>query len=701
VIRPQRTSPLLTIRQWSFWQATAAFGICGSALAQPPATVTVEARASTVTTFLSKLESSDGIKVSCPANLGNEVIVVKCSSAPADELLSNIAYILNSDWQARDECIVRPTDRQKELQEADEREIRSLISAFLESERAFIAKHSDAEATVNATVASLRQLGIDLRNPPYNPSANFNPKIVSATRVLLSSLLIEVGPDVLSQLPYGRTVVYSSSPTRSQRKLELEVQPLLDTYLKSQRTLIESFPWELYSDEEARPWAVRLLAEANRASLGIRKINLFLIRTESLICELAVYAPSGEIISVAGVTISLAEPSVDDDPFSLGASATAPLSSLSVEFNQLLPLGRLGKWQTLMSNFANPSELLRKAMSDPAKHDPLSYAVSDALLGLAKELGVDMAACVSDSLNDDMFAVIRDGEIRLLDFLKLLSKHHQVSLKNGWLLIRPKSPIRAEMARVPRPALKQFVQKALMEKGIYLRNYSVFCYNARQSAFVSSVAETYATFVALTNGHTSIGNIGVYPRSAYYLLGSLDEVQWRMLTERGEPLRIAAMRPEQQEFAANLIGLHARACERSREWSQTQIPDILLTGSEALPNGFDNDSALLARTANETALVSNRPIQYESLDGFLSVPRTLEYVRRELQTAFASYSDITRPSDVLTGKYLVGSQSRTTFVIEVRPGVEWKMVSEGAFIVQSGPFRYADLPSEVRRQIER
>lgn len=679
----------------------AAFGICGSALAQPPATVTVETRASTVTTFLSELESGVGIKARCPGRLGNEVIVVKCSSAPANELLSNIAYILNSDWQASDERIVRPSDRQKELEEADKREIRSVISKSLECEREFIGKHSDAEATAHATIASLRQLGIDLRNPSYSPSASFNPQITSAARVLLGRLLLEVGPDELSQLPYGRTVVYSSSPTRSQRKLELERQPLLDSYLKSQRTLIESFPSELYSDEEVRPWAVRLLSEAKRASFGIDKINLFLKMTESLVCELAVYAPSGEIISVAGVTIPLDQPSVDDSPLSLQASATAPLSSLSAEFNQLLPLGRLGKWQTLLSNFANPSELLRKAMSDPEKYDPLSYSVTDALLGLAKELGVNLAACVSDELNDDMFAVIRNGEILLLDFTNLLSKDHQISLENGWLLIRPKNAIRAEMARVPRPALKQFVQRALVEKETHLRNYSVFCYKARQSAFISSVAETYAVFVALTNGHTALSNIGAYPRSAYYLLGSLDDVQWQMLVERGEPLRIAAMRPEQQDFAANLIGLHARACERSREWSQAQIPDILLTGSEALPNGFDSDSALLARTANETALVSNRPIRYESLDGFLSVPRTLEYVRQELQIAFASYGDVTHPSVVLTGEYFVGSQARTTFVIEVRPGVEWKIVYEGAFVVQSGPFRYADLPSEIRRQIER
>lgn len=636
-------------------------------------------------------------KVEVDAEVAGEVVVSRYTEEDVRLVLEKLAFVLHSTWDPAGRHIRRTKEEQRALESAslEERIQRYRIALAKLGEVRIV---QDAGEQANRVIAAYRQLQYDLANAIHDPSTGvFNPRLELPTSELMRQILVDLGAEYLAQLPTGKTTVLSSQPTAAQSTLKTDVKPWLSAFGEAMRIVAEQFPDDLKSDRRLAPYVSRLFDQVERARGGAAKVNAFVLRrSDRVTLQVAVYSASGSVIAVDAIAL---HPEVKPGGVSLKVDeeAFARLSALTMEFNQIVP-GR--RPDTVVdSPFAHgvkPSERLHHAMLHPEEHDPLAYNVADALIGLAEHLDRRLMACVRDSSFADVQPLIQQRGINLSDFLEVLSREHEIQTDGDWILIRPKDPIASESSRLRRDALGSFARSAWAEGGVSFRNYCRFRYDARQQDIDPRIHDRYAHYLfLLTRGAVTEGLVP-YPPVAYFF-GSFSDAEWAVLTRDGATVRLANLTPEQQSFVLEFTGFVARACTLEGE---PVVPEAWMTSSECLPSGLLAQSVLTVSRRTESRIRRASWPYSADEDRFLTTAQSPEQVGWILRSMAETSGGTLDPSQVLTGRYEVGTADLLTFTFRLRAGVKYEVIAELGFNRTSGPHRYAQLPEEIRRAIE-
>ncbi|GIV03523.1 MAG: hypothetical protein D6724_05490 [Armatimonadetes bacterium] len=637
-------------------------------------------------------------KVKVDPEVAGEVVVSRYSEEDARVVPEKLAFVLHATWDPVGRRIRRTREEQRALESAslEERIQRYRIALAKLGE---VRTVQDAGEQANRVIAAYRQLQYDLANAIHDPSTGvFNPRLDLPTSDLMRQILVDLGAAHLAQLPIGKTTVLSSQPTAAQVPLKTDVKPWLSAFEETMRIVAEQFPDDLRSDRRLAPYVSALFEQVERAKSGAAKVNAFVLRrSDRVTLQVAVYSASGSIIAVEATTL---RPEVKPAGVSLKVDeeAFARLSALTIEFNQIVPGRRPDTVvDSPIAHGVKPSERLHYGMLHPEEHDPLAYNVADALIGLAEHLDRRLMACVCDSLFSEVEPLIQQRGINLSDFLEVLSREHEIQTDGDWILIRPKDPIGCEESRLQREALGSFVRAAWSDGGVSFRNYCRFRYDARQQDIDPRIHDRYAHYLfLLTRGAVTEG-IVPYPPVAYFF-GSFSDAEWPVLTRDGATVRLANLTPEQQSFVLEFTGFVARACTLEGE---PVVPEAWMTSSECLPRGLLAESILTVSRRTETRIRRATWPYSADEDRFLTTAQTPEQVGWILRSMAQTSGRAFEPSGVLNGEYEVGAVEVLTFSFRLREGVKYEVTAELGFRPVSGPYRYNELPLEIRRAIER
>jgi hypothetical protein len=636
-------------------------------------------------------------KVKVDAEVADEVVVSRYGEEEALQALERLAFVLHSTSDPSTRRIGRTNEERKALEAASLEDTVRRYQASL-AKLGEVRTPQDAREQANRVIASYRQLQYDLANAVHDPSTGvFHPRLELPTSDLMLRILLDLGAGYLARLPVGKTTVLSSQPTAAQVPLKTDVKPWLSAFEETMRIIGEQFPDDLRSDRRLAPYVSALFDQVERAKSGAAKVNAFVLRrSDRVTLQVAVYSASGSILAVDATAV-YPEVRPAGAPLEVEKEAFAKLSALTIEFNQIVP-GR--RPDTIVdSPFAHgvkPSERLHHAMLHPEEQDPLAYNVADALIGLAEHLDKRLMACVRDSLFSEVEPLIQQRGINLNAFLEILSKEHEIQTDGEWLLIRPKDPIASEDSRLRRDALGSFVRTAWSDGGVSFRTYCRFRYDTRQRDINTRIHERYAHYLfLLTRGAVTEGLVP-YPPVAYFF-GSFSDAEWQVLSRDGASLRLATLTPERQSFVREFTGFVARACAPDGE---VVVPEAWMTSSECLPQGLPAESVLAVSRRTETRLRRTTWPYATDEDRFLTTGQSPEQVGWILRSMAQTSDRAFEPSGVLTGEYEVGTVEVLTFIFRLREGVKYEVTAELGFRTVSGPYRYNELPQEIRRAIE-
>lgn len=342
-----------------------------------------------------------------------------------------------------------------------------------------------------------------------------------------------------------------------------------------------------------------------------------------------------------------------------------------------------------------PPEVL-DAVLNPDKLDPLSFAASDALRGLAE--GKSIVACLPDSLVRYAHIASSGTNVQLGAFEAAARDLGDIEFKRegDWFQVRSADPLRDEGLRLSRAALGDLLRGAYRKREMTARDFAIYKHRANGIEVSSTIDHLYATLAAQAGAPPPFAYYRV-PGGLWRLLGTLPDGQWNALME-GQTIpvgRLAEARRRVPEWA-RFTG------ERTPDEYGAQASDLWLDVTECVPTGIPNEATLRLGLESRDVLQrldSPNPTEMDSYMG--PQARPLSEVADFLD-AVASESKATDPFSLMQSRYRIGTQSTQRFILHLAQGVQVTSALELRPKVADGPgVPWAELPESYRSAVDR
>lgn len=438
--------------------------VCTFGLSQTQPTFTYTCRAKAISLVLEDFVKETGIKVKA-STVGVRPVVLKVDNMPTRRFLDELARVTYSHWEQQGDwsVLVRPADWANRLN-SDSMAMRTkAIEKQLQSNAVSLGRGLDfSDKAVKGYVASAIA---ERRQHQDNPVGSSQVAIrVGNHRPPSSFLLIEalrrIPAKTYASIGLNECLVFSSLPNRYQRALPYPPSAIAE-YLGAQRKLASAVkqlpPSDLYK---------YYIGNSGYSSPGAKAqapFSKFLIRIRNqhlsyLTIELFVVSELGEILDQQSVGVSIQPNSPD--------VAGSELITLSPESMKLVKaVGAVGgsREEYPTANWSGPAmtKEVREIIIDPVKHEPLSFHVSDVLLGVATKSQKQLIAAPPDSTFQYLAALGINGKVRYYpSFLSLVGG--SIRVDGDVMSVRASDSIGAE--ETDRGALAK-VMGALNERG--------------------------------------------------------------------------------------------------------------------------------------------------------------------------------------------------------------------------------------------
>ncbi|MEW5882993.1 MAG: hypothetical protein AB1725_02065 [Armatimonadota bacterium] len=647
----------------------------------------------TVDAYLERLSEGREQPLKTQPPMSGEVILVAAHGAGEEELMQRLAHVLHAEW--KDGTLVRDSETANALHAKDRQERLQAVRTFI-TQRVPIPTTADLEQYSNSLRTSLQRADELSRNGYGSvspPGANFRvptwASVQTPAQVLLNATIRALGEETFADLPYYRTVMYSDRPTQVQRAIP-NADELKRLLARLSALALEVLAEQTYSDSPIEPQVRDLRSHSQSLTDGnVSRLQLFLTRRQDdVMCLFVVYDGGGRFAGTASVRMPTRLPSDLHLPEGLRLNRSVRLSGLSHEVLAFLAPERMPP-----GVLPNPTAAATAAMFQPLKTDPLAFGVAEVLASVAEQMGVRLAACVQDSALNLVVALERDGSVDAAAFLSALADEHEISLADGWLLVRPRNPLNSERQRVPRDVLQRLMDRARAEKGLSLRAFAEYHFQSNTAAYRSPVTTAYQWFTYAFCGR-SYPRVTQFENDDYALavlmyIGSLREQEYALLTSGRAQFDLGSARPEQRDWIREIIGYRHLLLESGIEAGTT--PEWLLTGSEAAPMLSLRGAVLTTERISQRAVV-NEETRLREPDTLLNQPMTLD----EIRASYGSWRGIELAA-AMRGRYVVGTREMLWVTIHVRPGIVRRFAIPLDFHPETEPLRFSGLPEDVRR----
>lgn len=447
--------------------ACIAFG-SSFAQAQGPGTltqkVTFTIRAAPAKRVIQEIADKTGVSMLVSSQTADNVLAIKVKDVTLQQLMDKIAETLHGDW-TKEQAGYR-LGRAPEKAEKDRKdELAQTVAAFKATIDEKLKKAGPMKPFDQSTARLLAEKLANLNKEPDDSNTKY--RLLEATGKegpagrAMRRLLESLDPATVANTPENMRVVYSNLPTKSQRPLPLLGGTVLKGFTQEQNLwtdVVKAIPTEANQSRSGNDplWNRIAVTETPKILLAIVK-QPFGIGAD---LELIFAKPNGQVIARAREQLTPDMEQFQQEMTKSSANSTpVELTPLSKKL-----LKKMQSFQRARDPNDQPDPELLKALAEPEKNDPLSFATTDALFAMADEKAENVVAYVPDV----MFAVnlpFGDGQQLTTSQIRSVMKilHVQADEENGWMEIMPMNPTLNRTLYLDRNVLGTFLRSIQKE----------------------------------------------------------------------------------------------------------------------------------------------------------------------------------------------------------------------------------------------
>lgn len=525
---------------------------------------------------LEQISKQAGTPLYVDQELELEPLVFRLKSVPLGEFKTKLADCLDAEWKTLSNGTQRLERSQatrdrlwREQVQLDADALRKSLDLALKNEKLEPFSAAEGEALASMLMHTEQKLKEDPQGNHrlYSQVAPKLPPIRALWRLLQDMDLRE-----LAAISPGERAAFSNQPTPMQLELSSAALKRLDDFVVEQNLLagelspIEPYSSYLMESDGARRIASgppdRVLLSADRSS------------------DSSTYEIYLTFLDQAGAEIASARHHLRIVPFKVDPNADQP-PDLEVE---LTPVAKeiVAYLNWAMGPKTSPMKLSSGALdavTRPEEHEPLSYFVSDILLGWAEKTDQNAIFYPDDFLTYPAMIASVSGTPKLAPFLKSIEHAVQVKSDAGWLVVKPARPLLALVHRTDRAAMGEYLRRLRKEGYLSIANSATFAntYRGREMQIIPM----FSTMLTITD----LAQLQMNDAHALRFIGTLDESQLRDLKIGFEA---RSLKPEQLDALEPLLygftGWHSGPNEplgfEPTEFMASGIPGELSIGGE-------------------------------------------------------------------------------------------------------------------------
>lgn len=579
------------------------------------APVTYRSAAQTVAVALEALSKQTGLAMQATGKIRDDVIVIDVKDAPLNDLQQRIAIATTGEWTRDGSTLVLQRDEGKaKRQEQDEiaRQAARYAKGIQELVKPVVDIPTLSSQEAEKRLKQLADLNDKIRQSIDRPnfSVDFSPAGTPQER-LIARILQVFDPRELAILPADTRFVYSSKPTSMQRPLpnaasraltafatEYDVwQSLVERYrpVDSESTYVD---FGSFGAMKSRPAKVLLIVSKWGEGMGVS-------------CELKVVDEVGNVLTTASSSIDAAGDNPGKEEQAAPPPGEKPIQ-LSPDGRQIEAI-RGGAMRGVET--APISADLRNKLLRPEQFEPLSFNVSDILLGIGDASGKNFVAVVPDSAFDAFWGA---GSITPTAAREAVTGMELLKFEGDdkWLVAAPGWPSSARARRVSRGLLGQLMRDLEKPGASSLDALSKFALRAGGAAMPTLAASYLGTVqpqVAANNDYSSYELLKVY--------ASLSPTQRASMRDRGQ-VAVGSLDGAGQNALARMIfyGLGTPQLMGMEAPAQTEgdvvqnFESIRTEPTEALPGGLPPQAILNFEFSSQNVAFATGGIAFTAED---------------------------------------------------------------------------------------
>ncbi len=550
--------------------------------------VTFKSVAQPLKSVIATVSKDSGVQLTVPGFLGSEPVIVKVDNVTLREFMANVAECLGGEWQRSGTSYQLAYTSRHETAEWARTQLAMLPKIIAEQVR--IAKelgvmgpYNREQARIQAERESQNQNRIgELHNANELAAPASILQVTTPGLYCLQKIVASLDPKVLVQLPSDTRTVFSTNPTAMQRSLPGPASLALNEYARLHAIYLAERA-ALPQPKRAENEIVMFGQSANKpmnSPLGKALLIVFRNGSNSISFSLMIADQKGNIVSQSNLFMNLRETSSSsvpstgtETPIAFSDSAKqhstliqyAPANSNSDIF--VLSLG--GSRRTRQSvgvaialDGTAPSAAptakpvvtpeWRAKLLSPDKFDPLSFAVSEALLGAADEQKSNLIAIVPDYAATRLASRVHQT-LSPTQLFQIVSStlDSEVMSKDGWTVVRPLDPIQTRLTRPSRIATSNLIQTIAKEGRLGLDTLAYYLQSQNAKYVSGGFVDRYCGLI-VSESRSRFLKGAQQDFELTKLWGSLDPLRRRQLMDGGK-LELRLLGPNQRTLIHSLV----------------------------------------------------------------------------------------------------------------------------------------------------
>ena len=532
------------------------------------------------------------------AEVRDDVLVISARGVSPDELLDKMAEALAATWDKRSETwtLIRTPEQRKSRTERTERQtlewIRRAIKQSVQSQgskAAFDTQEAETLARAAMTVE------------PGQPRGSFNYELRLPVQRAAEALLQTIPAEVISKLPLGERVVFSSKPNKLQRAFPSSVDSIIND-LRAQFALLETAlakqPKFERGNQSLWPFYWMLLPEGKR----VESVLLVVKR------DPASLTLRGLVLDQDGLDLSNGGGSWHNlSRFDFNAPVDTNLPNTEVE---LSPTAKA--WINLSQTAYGPVNYttdLGTFVRHCSRRDPLGLLFTDGVRDYARALDRSVVLAPTDGCFMDFFMTTRVAKLSVRTFARTL---HQAMLEpkeaGGWIVGKQPFPDNSAFERIDRKAVEALAKAYDVEGAASLDAAAAFAIRQPEGAWTGFLSRL------LSRIGPGIG-VSLYSMPMLRVYGLAPAAQKQGL-RAGRAYLLAELSAGQQD-AIRRGAFHIMNWENELRFDQTRLEyvrvmDLQASGyradiTEMFPNGIPSDAPVQLSASSATIAFMKQP----------------------------------------------------------------------------------------------
>lgn len=653
------------------------------------APITFTARAEPAWKVIRDLDKATGLKLQAGPNVANEILLVSVKNANEQDLMDNIASVLDAEWvgQGAQRTLARTDAKLTDMRHREYanrlKQAADLLKTKADEAKSLPVWNDQLALSLITQKNHLnQQMGTDHSQAFWARYRDMERQAPAGR--LLSRLVALLKPEDIASMSAYQRLVFSNHPTVAQRPLPDGAEQALAEFADEARS------WSAVAHAQPAPGSPQEgFSDPNDFTSSIGPVLLDIRKQESS------FGINLEVCDPKGVRGAGANTSLDGRPFGTGKLPKSLPTDAPVE---------MSSESQALCDFANnfiadhpkkeafhgvTDPALREYLSDPEAHELLGLIPTDALLSIATTEDANLVANPIDNLI--FYLLFPSAQQKLtVNAAKAIIAQHGMSFdsKPGWLMVRQDTPIEDSRFRFDRPALGKLLKSAFANHRLSLNDLAAYC-TTLDCDFTESMSVAFIMFL-LPDLASSLGR---YESSDFLkLFGTLSDSQ-RTLLAKGTALRFGELTREQQALIAQTVYFDLGTKRYEGRKGETIAVDPSICCADGIP-----------ATSLLTANVESTPIVFASSDKPDSHQPWPQPVTAEELGEKRAYHDNPAASGMREpelNEFRPGTVRKWYFSFSYTPGVHIEReLDDVDFDPMSKPVVYSDLPKDFRDRAE-